>query len=86
MSQPTILVTGVGVSVKEIIDAAEKISGKKVPINLGERRVGDPAELIADTTKAKKILGWTAQHKNAEKMVSSAWQWINQSHGGRYSQ
>jgi len=78
--------TGVGVSVKEIIDAAEKISGRKVPVVLGERRAGDPAKLIADATKAKKVLGWEAQHKNAEDMVSSAWQWINQAHGGRYSQ
>jgi len=76
--------TGVGVSVKQIIDAAEKVSGQTVPAKMGERRAGDPAELIANASKAKEVLGWEAQHKDATKMVESAWQWMNQPHGGRF--
>lgn len=77
--------TGNGCSVKEIIDAAEKITGKKVPHDFVERREGDPAKLIADPAKAEELIGWKAKNIDAYAMVASAWQWISGERGGRFS-
>jgi UDP-glucose-4-epimerase GalE len=76
--------TGVGVSVKEIIAAAEEVSGRKVPVHYGLRRAGDPARLVADPTLAKDLLGWQARHRDVRDMVRSAWVWINGPRRGRY--
>ena len=67
--------TGVGTSVKEIIDAAEKVSGKKCPVEYGPRRAGDPAKLYADNQKVKKILGWQPSYDNIEDIIRTAWNW-----------
>lgn len=77
--------TGVGVSVKEIISAVEEVTGKKVPVQYGPRRAGDPPELLADPRLAAEVLGWVAQHRDVRDMVRSAWTWINGTRGGRYS-
>lgn len=76
--------TGVGVSVKEIIDLAEEVTSLKVPVSYGERRPGDPARLVADPSKARELLGWEARHKGARPMIENAWRWISQSHGGHF--
>ncbi|TGK04190.1 UDP-glucose 4-epimerase GalE [Leptospira langatensis] len=65
---------GTGFSVLEIIQTVEKISGKKLQYKIGPRREGDPAILIADNAKAKKILGWDPKFANIETIVSSAWE------------
>ena len=70
--------TGVGVSIREIIDAAEAVTGRKVPVKYGERRPGDPAHLVASPQKAKDILGWEAEHKDIRFMIETAWQWMSQ--------
>jgi UDP-glucose-4-epimerase GalE len=77
--------TGVGVSVKEIIAAVEEVTGKKVPVQYGPRRAGDPPELLADPRLAEEVLGWVARHRDVRDMVRSAWTWINGTRGGRYS-
>lgn len=77
--------TGVGVSVKEIIAAVEEVTGKKVPVQYGPRREGDPPELLADPRLAEQVLGWVARHRDVRDMVRSAWTWINGTRGGRYS-
>lgn len=69
--------TGQGVSVREIIEAAEEVTGRKVPVQYGPRRAGDPARLVADPARAKAILGWEAQKKDVREMVESAWKWMN---------
>ncbi len=66
--------TGEGNSVKEIIDAAEKISGKEIKREIVGRRPGDPAVLIADNKKAKKILGWEPRY-DLHQTISSAHKW-----------
>ena len=76
--------TGQGFSVKEILQAAEKVTGKKVPVAYGDRRAGDPARLIADPTLAKKILDWEAQHRDVKAMVESAWLWMTGEKGGSF--
>lgn len=68
--------TGAGFSVKEIIATAEKVTGKKVPVTFGPRRAGDAIALYADPSRAKKILGWEAKHKDPESIIQSAWNWF----------
>jgi UDP-glucose 4-epimerase len=77
--------TGVGVSVKEIISAAEEITGRKVPVQYGPRRAGDPPALLADPRLAEELLGWVARHRDVRDMVRSAWSWMSGPRGGRYS-
>lgn len=67
--------TGVGTSVKEIIAAAEEVSGKKCPTEYAARRAGDPARLYADNTKAKTILGWQPQYLDIKDIIKTAWNW-----------
>ncbi len=66
---------GKGFSVKEIIDAAVKVTGKKIPVEYVERRAGDPATLVADASLAQKVLGWIPQYQNVEDIISHAWAW-----------
>jgi len=77
--------TGVGISVKEIIDAAEEVTGKKVPLVYGDRRAGDPAQLVADPARAKELLGWEAERKDVRSMIETAWKWMNGPQEGHYS-
>ena len=70
---------GVGFSVKEVIEAARKVTGHPIPAELAPRRAGDPAKLIASSEKAKEVLGWNPQHDDLEKIIASAWKW-HQSH------
>lgn len=76
--------TGVGVSVKQIIEAAEEVTGKKVPVVYGERRAGDPPQLLADPRYAEEVLGWRAKHLDVRDMVRSAWAWMSGPQQGRY--
>lgn len=69
--------TGRGFSVKEIIAAAEKVTGKKVPVTFGPRRAGDAISLYANPTRAKELLGWQAKHTNPETIIQSAWNWFS---------
>ena len=65
--------SGGGYSVQEVIAAAERVLGRPVPTEIGARRAGDPAILIADITKASAILQWTPK-LNLDHMVSDAWE------------
>lgn len=66
--------TGIGNSVMEIINVAEEISGSKINYKICERREGDPAVLVADSSKAKKVLGWNPQY-SIHEIIESAWKW-----------
>jgi UDP-glucose 4-epimerase len=66
--------TGRGASVKEIIDAVEKVCGR-VPRRIVARRPGDPPMLVADPSKAQKVLNWKAT-RSIEQCVSTAWKWM----------
>jgi UDP-glucose 4-epimerase len=70
---------GTGFSVKEMIAAAERATGLKIKTELGKRRAGDPAQLIASSEKAKKILGWQPRFTKVEDIIAAAWKW-HQSH------
>jgi len=67
--------TGNGFSVKQIIDTAEEVLGKKVPVKYGDRRPGDPPNLYADPTKIQTELGWHAKHTDPKSMIESAAKW-----------
>jgi UDP-glucose 4-epimerase len=67
--------TGKGFSVKQIIAAAEKVTGKKAPVTYGPRRAGDAIALYADPSRAKNLLGWEAKLKDPEVIIRSAWNW-----------
>ncbi|MCI8408411.1 MAG: UDP-glucose 4-epimerase GalE [Lachnospiraceae bacterium] len=66
---------GVGFTVKEVIEAARKVTNHPIPAEVVSRRSGDPAKLIASSEKAKKILGWNPQHADLEEIIESAWNW-----------
>ncbi len=76
--------TGKGASVKEVIAAAEAVTGKKVPVLIGERREGDPPELVADPSKAKKVLDWEAEYRDVREIIGTAWKWMSGPRKGRY--
>ena len=67
--------SGNGFTVKEMIDAARKVTGHEIPAKICERRIGDPAKLVAASDKARCELGWKPQFENVEAMISSAWNW-----------
>jgi UDP-glucose 4-epimerase len=67
--------TGNGFSVREIIQTAEKITGKKINSQIYPRRSGDPDKLIADISKAKSFLHWQPEYSNLDLILSTAWQW-----------
>ena len=66
---------GDGYTVKEVIDAARKVTGREVAVKMGPRRPGDPAVLVASSDRIKQKLGWMPQHQSLEQIVGSAWQW-----------
>lgn len=70
--------SGGGYSVTQVIDAATKVVGHKIPTQITARRAGDPAVLIADISKAKNVLGWTPTRK-IEDMVGDTWKSQNAS-------
>ena len=64
-----------GLSVRQIIDAARKVTGRDFPVEVAPRRAGDPAVLIASNRKAREVLGWVPQHSDAHTILASAWKW-----------
>ena len=67
--------SGGGYSVTQVINAAAKVLGREIPVEVTTRRAGDPAVLIADIAKAEKVLGWKPE-RDIENMVSDAWEAI----------
>jgi UDP-glucose 4-epimerase len=66
---------GSGFSVKEMIEAARKVTGHEIPAKICERRSGDPARLIASAEKARNTLNWKPNYTNVEDIIASAWNW-----------
>jgi UDP-glucose 4-epimerase len=72
-----------GYSIFEVIDAAERATGRKIPRKVSPRRPGDPAVLVASKEKLKRTLGWEAGHSSLEEIIGSAWDW-KQKHPNGY--
>lgn len=66
---------GQGFSVKEIIDTTSKVIGLPVPHDVGPRRPGDPAKLIAGSEKIREDWSWQPKHPNVEEIIQHAWNW-----------
>jgi len=66
--------TGKGVSVLDMVNSFERVSGKKLNYSIADRRAGDVPVVYADTTKANKVLGWTAK-SSLDDTIRSAWEW-----------
>jgi UDP-glucose-4-epimerase GalE len=67
--------TGRGHSVLQVIETCRRVTGHAIPATIGPRRAGDPPELVAECTKARRLLSWTPQHLDIESIIRTAWQW-----------
>jgi len=68
--------TGIGHSVKEVLAAVERVTGKKVPYTIGPRREGDPPRLVANSQKLQTTLGWKPTRADLDRIVGDAWQFV----------
>ena len=66
---------GTGYSVQQVIDTTREVTGREFAVKHDDRRPGDPAVLVADSTLAKQELGWQPQYPDLESIISSAWHW-----------
>jgi UDP-arabinose 4-epimerase len=73
--------TGQGRSVREVIRAVERVTGRPVKVTSGARRPGDPPALVADPGRARKALGWSAKRATLDEQIRDAWRW-HRSHFG----
>ena len=64
-----------GFSVREVVEAARRVTGRAVPARSVMRRMGDPPVLVASSRRARRELGWQPKHSTLEKMLSDAWAW-----------
>jgi UDP-glucose-4-epimerase GalE len=71
--------TGHGHSVKEVLSTIERITGHPVPKRMVARRAGDPPELVADPSRAEKLLNWKAK-RSLDEIISTAWNWEQNRH------
>jgi len=67
--------TGNGASVREVVEAARRITGHAIPAVEMARRAGDPAKLIASSEKIRRELGWKPKYNTVDQIVKSAWEW-----------
>ena len=67
---------GHGYSVREVVEAAKRVTGVDLPIQYGARRPGDPAILYANAAKIQQELGWTARYRDIDAIVQTAWDWF----------
>jgi UDP-arabinose 4-epimerase len=66
---------GNGFTVREVIAASERATGVRIPVRLEPRRVGDPAVLVADASRARTELGWKPIHSDLDTQIGHAWRW-----------
>jgi UDP-glucose 4-epimerase len=66
---------GSGFSVRQVVEAARRVTGREIPIIDAPRREGDPARLVADSALAREALGWAPRHCELDTIVAHAWRW-----------
>jgi UDP-glucose 4-epimerase len=74
---------GQGYTVKEVLESAREITGHPIPADIGPRRPGDPAVLIASSDKIRRELGWEPQYPDLRDIIGTAWKW-HQAHPNGY--
>ena len=67
--------TEAGFSVREVVDAARRVTGREIPVRMMPRRPGDAARLVADSTAARRDLGWRPRFTDLEIIITHAWRW-----------
>jgi UDP-glucose 4-epimerase len=67
---------GDGYSVREVIDTAVRVTSRRIPVKVAERRSGDPAVLVASSERIRRDVGWRPGHQQLDVVISSAWQWL----------
>jgi UDP-glucose-4-epimerase GalE len=73
---------GAGMSVRQVLQAIERVTGRPVPHQVGARRAGDPARLVASSARARSELGWRPQLDRLDTIVETAWTWHSRHPGG----
>jgi UDP-glucose 4-epimerase len=66
---------GTGYSVRQVVDAAQAVTGRTIHTKEGRRRPGDPAVLVASSEKAERELGWRPDHRELHGIIESAWRY-----------
>ena len=66
---------GAGFSNREVVEAARRVTGHAIPAVSAPRRAGDPARLVASSTGAAEVFGWTPQYQTLDVMIETAWAW-----------
>ena len=72
---------GKGVSILQVIERARLITGRSIPAVAKPRRAGDPAVLVADSSRARTVLGWTPLHSDLDTIIDTAWRWMTERRG-----
>ena len=67
--------TGMGCSVRQVVKMVEQVAGRTVPVRECPRRAGDPASLIAEASKAARVLRWRPKRSSLEQIIGTAWEW-----------
>jgi UDP-glucose 4-epimerase len=67
---------GDGYSVRQVIDVAREVTGRDIPVRVGPRRAGDPAVLIASSSRIRGELGWSPELQDLKTIIASAWDWM----------
>ena len=66
---------GEGYSVRDVVEATRRVTGREIPAEVGDPRPGDPAVLIASSDKIRDELDWTPEYGNLENIIGTAWEW-----------
>ena len=74
--------TGHGYSVLELIETARQVTGRPIPVRIEAPRPGDPAELVADSARAKSLLRWNPVKSDLKTIIQTAWDWRTRNPGG----
>ncbi|MGH9348031.1 MAG: UDP-glucose 4-epimerase GalE [Vicinamibacterales bacterium] len=67
---------GSGYTVREVIDSAARVTGRPINVTVAARRPGDPAMLVASSSRIRAELGWTPRFQDLDMIISSAWRWL----------
>ncbi|MFF0388924.1 UDP-glucose 4-epimerase GalE [Kitasatospora sp. NPDC004615] len=65
---------GTGFSVREVIESVKRVTGREIPVQVADRRPGDPAVLVAAADRAREALGWAPKHPELDRIVADAWE------------
>ena len=74
---------GTGFTVLQVIESVRRVTGHPIPVEMCDRRPGDPAVLVASSAAIQRDLGWTPQYADLDQIIGSAWRWHQQLHSGK---